>query len=165
MYFLNKNKKRDTQHLATATTTTALSAGGVGGDRGDVLDAADLETRAGEGAKGGLGAGARGLGASATSGTDLEVKGVDADLLAADSDVLGGKHGGVRGGLVGVGLDLHTTGDTGDSLTAGQIGDVDESIVERGENASNAEDKVALAVLQTNSVNHSDDLVSELRWV
>lgn len=53
-----------------------------------------------------------------TSGTDLDVKSVDAKLLAAGSDVLGSQHGSVGGGLVTVGLDLHTTSNTGDSLTA-----------------------------------------------
>lgn len=42
----------------------------------------------------------------------------DAELLAASSDVLGSQHGSVGGGFVTVGLDLHTTGDTADGLTA-----------------------------------------------
>ena len=46
------------------------------------------------------------------------MEGSDAELLAADGDVLSGQHGGVGGGLVTVGLDLHATGDTGDGLTA-----------------------------------------------
>lgn len=86
------------------------------------------------------------------------MEGVDADLLAAGSGILGSKHSSVRRALVGVGLDLHTTGDTSDSLTAGKIGDVDESIVVRGEDAGDAENKLTLTVLQTNSVNHIDDL-------
>ena len=44
------------------------------------------------------------------------MKGSDAELLAADGDVLSGQHGGVGGGLVTVGLDLHATGDTDDGL-------------------------------------------------
>lgn len=51
-----------------------------------------------------------------TSGTDLDVKGVDAQLLASRSDVLSSQHGSVGGGLVTVGLDLHTTSHTGDGL-------------------------------------------------
>lgn len=54
----------------------------------------------------------------------------DADLLAASSTVLGCKHCGVRGGLVTVGLDLHTAGDADDGFLAGEIGDVDEGVVE-----------------------------------
>ena len=58
------------------------------------------------------------------------MEGGDTDFLALGSAVLGGQHGGVRGGLVSVGLDLHTTGDTGDGLLTGEIGDVDEGVVE-----------------------------------
>lgn len=60
----------------------------------------------------------------------------------AGGDVLSSQHGGVGGGLVTVGLDLHATGDTADGLTAGQIGDVDEGVVEGGEDTSNAEDEL-----------------------
>lgn len=78
-----------------------------------------------------------------TGGTDLDVQSVDAELLAAGGDVLGSQHGSVGGGLVTVSLDLHSTGDTGDGFTAGQIGDVDEGVVEGGEDTSNAEDELA----------------------
>ena len=77
------------------------------------------------------------------------MEGSDAELLAADGDVLGSQHGGVGGGLVTVGLDLHATGDTRDGFAARQIGDVDEGIVERGEDAGNAEDELALTDLGT----------------
>lgn len=121
-----------------------------------------------------------------TSGsTDLDVQGGDAELLAAGGDVLGSQHGGVGGGLVTVGLDLHTTGDTANGLAATgitqnvsrssnhlkvsnivfkycvlpgrkypvsqtlalsradepEIGDVDEGVVEGGEDTGNAEDE------------------------
>lgn len=85
------------------------------------------------------------------------MKGVDADLLATHSDVLGGQHGSVGGGLIRVGLDLHAASDSGDGFTAGEISDVDESIIERREDTGDAEDKLALAVLQTNSVRHDVD--------
>ena len=113
-----------------------------------------------------------------TSSADLDVEGSDAELLAADGDVLSGQHGGVGGGLVTVGLDLHATGDTGDGLTATgitqvslctiflkcqnariffqirrpldgccsdvrEIGDVDEGVVEGGEDTGNAKDELA----------------------
>ena len=51
-----------------------------------------------------------------TGSTDLDVKSVDAQFLAANSNVLGSKHSSVRGGLVTVSLDLHTTGDTADGF-------------------------------------------------
>ena len=51
-----------------------------------------------------------------TSGTDLDVEGRDANLLAADSDVLSSQHSGVGRGLVTIGLDLHTAGNTDDGF-------------------------------------------------
>lgn len=47
----------------TTTTTTTLSAGRVGGGRGNVLDTADLHAGTGQGTEGGLSTGAGGLGA------------------------------------------------------------------------------------------------------
>ena len=69
--------------------------------------------------------------------------------MCVRTDVLGSQHGGVGGGLVTVGLDLHATGDTRDGFAARQIGDMDEGIVERGEDAGNAEDELALTDLGT----------------
>lgn len=101
------------------------------------------------------------------------MKSVDAKLLAAGSDVLSSQHGSVGGGLVAIGLDLHTTSNTADGLTATgitqvshnepynffsiaatsslpysrvdepQIGDVDEGIVEGGEDTGDTEDELA----------------------
>lgn len=51
-------------------------------------------------------------------------------LLASLGALLGGKHGGVRGRLVSVGLDLHTTGDSRDGLLSRQIRHVNEGVVE-----------------------------------
>jgi hypothetical protein len=65
------------------------------------------------------------------------------------TDVLGCQHGGVWGGLVTIGLDLHATGDTGDGFAARQIGDVDEGVIEGRKDAGNAEDELALADLGT----------------
>ena len=85
-----------------------LATGRVGRDGGDVLDSANAHARAGKSAKSTLGARARGLGASATSSTKLDVEGSDANLTATGSNVLRGQHGSVRRRLVTVGLDLHT---------------------------------------------------------
>lgn len=140
----NLGKEGFSLHLETTTTATTLSAGRVGGGRGDVLDAANLHAGAGEGAEGGLGAGAGGLGGVTAGGADLDVQGVDAELLAAGSDVLRGQHGGVGGGLVAIGLDLHAAGDTGDGFAATEIGNVDEGIVEGGKDTGNAKDELAI---------------------
>jgi len=129
----------------TTTTATALPASRIGGGGGDVLDTTNLHAGTGEGTESGLSTGAGGLGTGTcysfelailihifapvlsilrdrgkhtTSGSDLNVEGSDAELLAAGSDVLGSQHGSVGGGLVTIGLDLHTTGDSADGFTA-----------------------------------------------
>jgi hypothetical protein len=66
------------RRLQSSSTSGALSSRGVGGDGGDVLDAADLEAGTGQGAEGGLGTGSGGLGAVAAGGSDLDVHGGDA---------------------------------------------------------------------------------------
>lgn len=61
------------------------------------------------------------------------MEGADAELLAAGGDVLSGKHSRVGGGLITVGLDLHAARHADEGLLAGQIRNVHESVVERGE--------------------------------
>lgn len=126
-------------YLQTTTTASGLSASGIGRDGSNVLDAADLHSVAREGAEGGLRSGAGAAGLVAAGATDLDVEGGDAELLAPEGDVLGGKHGGVRAGLVAVGLDLHAAGDADEGLAAGEVGHVDEGVIEGGEEVGNAE--------------------------
>ena len=85
------------ESLEAATTATTLATDRVGGDGGDVLDAANLQAGAGQGAEGALGTGSGGLGTVATGGADLDVEGGDAELLALGSNILRGQHGSVRG--------------------------------------------------------------------
>lgn len=59
---------------------TSLSSGAIGGDRGNVLNTANLHSSAGESAESRLGTGSRGLGSGSSGGTELDVKGVDAEL-------------------------------------------------------------------------------------
>lgn len=93
----------------TTTTATTLSAGRVGGDGGNVLDAANAHAGTGKGTESGLGTRAGGLGAGTTGGTELDVESGDADLLASEGAVLSGQHGSVGRRLVTVSLDLHAT--------------------------------------------------------
>lgn len=72
------------------------------------------------------------------------MEGGDAELLAPDGDVLGGKHGSVRAGLVAVGLDLHAAGDADEGLAAGEVGHVDEGVIEGSEEVGNAENLLTL---------------------
>jgi hypothetical protein len=164
-------------NLQSATTARALSAGAVGGDGGDVLDAADLQAGTGKGAEGGLSTRAGGLGSVTTSGTDLHVDSGDTELLGLSGGIHGGKHSSVGGGLVTISLHLHTTGDSAKGLSARKISDVlnkrqkrrygddirlvpklkrrslgrvrthHKGIVERSENVSNSEVLVTLREL------------------
>lgn len=101
--------RKEQSKSQTTTTATTLSAGRVGGDGSDVLDAADAHAGTGKGTESGLGTRAGGLGAGTTGSTELDVKGGDTDLLAADGAVLSGQHGSVGRRLVTVSLDLHAT--------------------------------------------------------
>jgi len=140
MKFASSFRLQTINCLQTATAATTLTTSGIGGDGSNILNAANLQAGTSQGAKGGLGTGTGGLGTSTTGGAKLDVDGGDAELLAADGDVLGGKHRSVRRGLITIGLDLHAAGDTDESFATGDIGDVDESIVKRGEDVADAED-------------------------
>lgn len=134
----------------TTTTATTLPAGRVGRGGGDVLNTANLHAGTGQSAESGLSARTRGLrsvtchrkkksglvtfpqcisleqiaalGQWLTSGgSDLDVEGSDAQLLATGGDVLSSQHSGVRGRLITVGLDLHTTSYPANGLTAAGI--------------------------------------------
>ena len=104
--------------LEATTAATTLLAGSVCGDRGDVLDATDLDAATCERAHASNTARARGAGASATSAADLEVEGVDADILQLRENLLGRHHSGIRRGLVAVRLDLSTASVAADGLAA-----------------------------------------------
>lgn len=131
--------------LQAATAATTLLSGRIRGDGRDILDTADLESRARESAHGGLSAGAGGLGGVTTSGTKLDVDGGDAQFLETLGDLLGSHHSGVRGALVAISLHLHTTGATHQRFATGQICDVNEGVIERGEEMANAEAVLSFA--------------------
>jgi len=163
-------------HLQTATTAGALAASGISGDGSDVLNSANLKTSTSQGSEGRLGARTGGLGALATSGTQLDVDGGDTELLDTGSAIVSGQHCGVRGSLITISLHLHTTGGTAQSLSAGQISNVlqiikyrfnkiiftlnqteipiltilityHKGVVERSENVSNSEVLLAISGL------------------
>ena len=111
-------------NLQSSTAARALAACGVGGNRGDIFDAANLETGTSESAEGRLRARARGLGSVTPSSSDLHVDGGNTQLLGSDSSVSGSKHGGIGRSLVTVSLDLHATSNTHKCFTSGKISDV-----------------------------------------
>jgi hypothetical protein len=141
--FLPKGQPPHSDKSETATTATTLAAGRVGGRRSDVLDPADLHAGTSQSAESGLGTRTRGLGTVTTGGTDLDVERSDTEFLAAGRDVLGSQHSSVGRRLITVGLDFHATSDTADRFTSAEIGDVDEGVVEAGEDAGNAKNELA----------------------
>lgn len=134
-------------NLETATALTTLTAGAIVGDGGDILDAADGHASTGKSTHGGLGTGSGGLGLGATGGTELDVEGGDAEVLKTGGNVLGGKHGSVGGRLIAISLDLHTTGDADEGLAAGDISDMDEGVVEGGEDVGHGKEVLVLTAV------------------
>ena len=126
--------------LESSSTASGLSAGGVSWDWGNILNASDLHSGASEGAEGGLGSWSWGLGALSSGSSQLDVEGVDVEGLALLSDVDGSEHSGIRGRLITISLDLHSSSDSGESFASREISNVDEGIVEGSEDVSNSED-------------------------
>ena len=116
----------------------------VGWDWGAVFDTADLEVGTNESADSSVTTLTIDTTASATVGSDLDVKGSDSTGLDNLDKLLGSEHGGVRGRLVLVTLNHLTTGDATDGFSAGNVGDVDEGIVLRGEDVDRGEDLLVL---------------------
>lgn len=80
-----------------------------------------------------------GLGANSSSSSHLDVDGVDADDLEFFGDVSGGKHGCVWGRFLSISSYFHTTGNLAVGFSSGLIGNVDESVIESGENVAHSE--------------------------
>ena len=129
--------------LESSTSSTAVLPGGVARHRGDVFDSSDLDlVRPRERPDGVLCAGAGALGLDSSAGSELDVHCVDADFLQLDGDLLGGEHGCVRGAFFFIRGDLHAAGDPAVGFAAGEVGHVDECIVECGEDVHHAEDQL-----------------------
>ena len=138
VYFIvSRNRSK---RLQSSSSSTSLLSGRVSGDGGDVFDSADLKSKTGKGSHGSLGAGAGGSGVDSSSASDFDVNGVHSEGLESLEDIMGSHHGGVGRRLLSVGLDFHSTGDSGVGFSAGKIGDVDEGVVERGEDVADCEE-------------------------
>merc|ERR1712211_226047 len=94
-------------------------------------------------------AGSGGLGTVTTSGSQLDVEGSDSKSLDLLSNILCGQHSSVGRSLITIRLHVHATSHPADGLPAGEVGDVNEGVVEGGENVSNAEDKLAIPDLRS----------------
>lgn len=128
-----------TNNLQSSTTSTSLSSSAISWNWSHILNATDLHASTSEGSQRSLGTGAGRLRLGSTDGSELNVEGGDTELLATSSDVLSGKHRSVRRRLVSVGLNLHSSSDSDDSLSSRQVSDVDEGVVETREDVSSSE--------------------------
>ena len=100
-----------------------------------------------------------------SSSSNLDMEGVDPQFLAPRSDILSRQHSSIGRGFVSICLDFHSASNTGDGFTATgitqnvslgnhiprtgllsfinqpEIGDVNKSIVEGGEDTRDTEDE------------------------
>lgn len=131
----------------SSTSSTTLVASTVSWDWGAVFDTADLEVGTNEGSDGSVTTLAIDTTAAATVGSDLDVEGSDATGLDDFDQLLGSLHGGVWRWLVQRTLDDLTTRDATDGFGAGDISDVDESIVLRGKDVDGGENLLVVGLL------------------
>jgi hypothetical protein len=144
--------------LETTTTTTTLTSGRVSGDRSDILNTTNSHTSTGKGTKGSLTTRTGSLGTGTTGSSELNVKSVDTEFLTLGSNLLGSQHSSIRRRLITISLNLHTTSNTRDGFTTREIGNVNESIVERSKDVGNAENEFTFTDLGAKS-----DLFNNLR--
>merc|ERR1719369_1061442 len=137
-----------TAPLQPPSAATSLLPRGIAWDGSAVLDPPNLHPSPGKGTESRLGSGPGGLGAVTAGGPELDVQSGDAESLHLLGHVLSGQHSGVGGGLVTVSLHLHTTSHPADGLPAGQVGDVDEGVVEGSEDVRHSEDELAVPDLR-----------------
>merc|ERR1711976_661006 len=144
---LNLHLQEHTRKLQSSTSSTTLPPGGITWDWRAVFNSADFHAGSSEGSDGSLTAWTWGLLLGTTSRSDLDVESGDAELLASGSHVLSGLHSSVRRVLVSIGLDPHTTGNSGDGLLSREIGDMNEGILVRSVKVANTEDVLAISDL------------------
>merc|ERR1719454_788629 len=132
----------------TTTTASVSFAGAISRDWSHILNASNLHAGSSQSPQGALSTRAGTLGLCTTGGPELDVECRDAQLLASRSDILGGQHGCIWRGLVAISLHLHTTGDPHERLTARDICDMDECVVERSKHMGNTKDILTLADLR-----------------
>ena len=125
--------------LQTTSTTSTFSTSRISGNRRNVLNSSDLDSTTGQRSESRLSSGSERLGLGTTGGSQLDVKSGDTALLASSGNILSGKHSSVRRGLISVSFDLHSSGHSADGLSSGEIGHVNEGIVERSVDVSDSE--------------------------
>ena len=149
----------------SSSSATTLPSGGIGRDRSDILNSSDLKSVSGKSSDGRLGSGSRGLDTDTTSSSEFDVDGVDSNDGEGFADVDGGEHSSIGGRFFSIGLDLHSSGDSGVSFTSGKIGDMEESVVECGLDVADTEVHLVLVLaLRAGGSEVNDLLFSYNLW-
>src|SRR5213593_367071 len=118
--------------LDAATATAARPAGAIMGNRSHVLDSSDPETLTSQHPNRGLRTRTRSPGLVAARSPNTNMERSNPLILSHFRSGRGGLHGRIGSTLETVGLNMLTTGASGNSLSTSQIGDVNHRIVEAG---------------------------------
>merc|ERR1712032_14721 len=110
--WLNRYNSDFKKESESATSSTTLSSGRIGGDRSDILNSANTEAVTGESSDSGLSTRSGGLGRSSTSASQFDMNSVDADILKSLAYINSSEHSSIRGAFLSISLDFHTTGDS-----------------------------------------------------
>merc|ERR1711920_426184 len=145
--FCRENRKN--VYLQSATTATALPAGGVRRDWSTVFDTSDFHTSTSQSTNGSLTTWSWRLLFGTTTSADFNMQRGDSELFASDGDVLRGLHSGVWRVLVTIGFYFHTTRHADDSFFARQVGNMNEGVVVRSVQVAKA--KYVLTVINLRS--------------
>ena len=116
--------------LQTTSTTSTFSTSRIGGNGCNVLDSSDLDSVTCQCSKSRLSSRSERLGLGSSGGSQFDVKSGNSALLASFGHVLSGKHSSIRRRLISISFHFHTSRDSGDGLTSGEIRDVNKGIVE-----------------------------------
>lgn len=126
-----KMYRMHTYKSQSSTSSTTLLSGRVGWNWGNIFDTANSQTRSSQSSQSSLTTWTWGLGSGTTSSSDFDVDSGDTDFLTSSSNILSSQHSSVRSRFISVGLNLHTTSNSGDGFLTTQISDMDKGIVER----------------------------------
>merc|ERR1719330_341892 len=132
-------------HSQTSPATTTFAAATIGRNGGHVLDAPNLHPSTSKCSQCAPRTWTWGPRPGAARGAQLNVKGSDPQLLATRCNVLRGQHRRVWRGLVTICLDLHSSSNTDESLSPGQVCHMHERVVEGGEDVRDSKDDLSFA--------------------
>jgi len=133
--------------LQPPSSATSLPPCRIGWDRSHVLDTTDLDARPGQSSERRLCSWSRCLCAISTGCSQFDVKCSDSQQLALFGNILCSQHSSVWRCFISVGFYFHSSSHTGDRFPSREICDMDESVIETGENVCNTEHNLTFANL------------------